>query len=70
MSFRREKTGVSRYPETKSVIVEVNYSGDVEGPADIALLLGDAWHQYCQEHGIDPVASMDKIHRHKMPGVQ
>jgi hypothetical protein len=61
MSFRRERTIISNYPETKSVIVEINYSGHLEGVPDIALLIGDAWHNYCVENGFAPAEAMKMI---------
>ena len=66
MIFRREAVDVFNIKDTKTVVLSVEYSGDLDGPADIALLLGDAWHEYVVDSKVtDPSKLMSLIHKTK-----
>ncbi len=65
MSIRREKMEVLHVEEKKAIVMTVVYEGEPTCAGDLATMLGDAWHEYATQHGIDPVRGMEMIHAFK-----
>lgn len=70
MSFRRSRVDISHYSKTKSITVLIEYIGDLEvdnppvAKESMMLLLGDTWHDYAQDLGLDPLETMASIVAH------